>query len=186
MYIPKKTRNKKARHIVEHHFSFTTPYYKDKPYKREIFDSRKHLSFYNNNHPLEFYYKKIFEMIPYVGKTDDPYLEIVRLVNQMYWDFWNNGGGNSGRWAIANDFKKAIRNINTSKDIVLSLERRLSEVYLYLGKGKNFGSVRYGCESQILEALEKLLTDVVYYSSKYFYPNEIEKLEKEIKEPYQI
>jgi len=46
-----------------------------------------------------------------------------------------------------------------------------------MGRGKNFGWVRPYCENQHMEAMEHLLTDIVYYTTKVLFPQDIVELE---------
>ena len=68
-------------------------------------------------------------------------------------------------------------------DVVRSLERRLSDVFELMGKGRNFGWVRPYYENDHMLAVEHLLTDVVYYTSKILFEDYVLELEK-IEDPY--
>jgi len=172
--------------IVKHHFTYTTPIYisdySGNEY-HESFNYRQHKNFWCDNHPLEELYKKLNALVPHSGECEDPRMEAFRLIKNAHVDCYNNGTGNACRWAVTPEFKKSIRKLGLSTDIVKSLERRLSDVFELMGKGRNFGWVRPYHENEHMKAVEHLLTDVVYYTGKVLFEDYVLELEK-VEDPY--
>jgi hypothetical protein len=169
--------------IVEHNFTYKTPM--NSVGYRDGFNYRKHVNFWCCNHPLNSIYKKVFEFVPAMGESDIPQVEMLRLVCNMHYDAYNNGGGNSGRWSISQKFKKAIRQSKLDKEVILSLEQRLSDVFKEVGRGRNFGWIPDYNTSNAFHAIELLLTDVVYYAGMHFFPEDVILLDETIKNKYE-
>ena len=52
-----------------------------------------------------------------------------------------------------------------------SLEYRPTEVYSYMGRGRNFGCVAPGCEGYLRKEMEELMTDVIYRKNRQNTPS---------------
>lgn len=88
------------------------------------------------------------------------------LAGAMYYDFYNNGGGNAGRWSVSTEFKSAIRKAKLEDHVIKHLENRLSEVFTYIKKGRSFGWPMEGEKNRLARALEELNNDLVYLCGK--------------------
>lgn len=115
---------------------------------------------------------------------DTPLIEAFSLVNNMVYDYYQNGGGNSYRWAISKDFQK-----NLNKCIKLdyiswkektSLVFRLQDVHPHIGRGRSFGIVQNNLACK--HALELLLIDTLYYVGRTIFPNENVYIQEKTKE----
>jgi hypothetical protein len=128
------------------------------------FRSENHNNFWSKTNELQSSYDTLVDKLPIVGECKTPRMETFRLVCNMYYDLYNNGGGNSCRWAISKSFKSSIRKAKFSKEVVSHLEDRLSDVFEYVARGKNFGWPTDMSQCQF--AVEKLMTDVVYHCGR--------------------
>lgn len=171
--------------LVKHFFTFTTPTQEGRTFP-ERFDYRVHKNFWSLNHPLHDVLVELLKLTPATTSCPNPHNSVLQFINNIYYDLYNNGGGNASRWIITTPFKKCIRRAKLPKEEILSLENRLSEVFVFVGKGKNFGWPRPGCETDLKEAVESLLTDVVYFYGKKHYPELICKEIKKRDKPYEI
>lgn len=66
-------------------------------------------SFWCENHPLSAVADKLTAMVPHSGCADDVVVEVYRLAQNCYYDLYNNGGGNTGRWRMKRELKSAMR-----------------------------------------------------------------------------
>ncbi len=169
--------------IMQHYFTYTTPKDSDGIY-HEGFNYRHHKNFWCRNHPLEDVYQKLYTLVPAQYEAEDPCGEVIRLVTNAYYDLYNNGAGNRGRWSITPEFKRAIRQTGMNREAILTLEQRLSDVFSYMGRGKNFGCVPDGYERVLMHEMEKLLTDAVYFCGLEHCPELVAKIQAENTEPY--
>jgi hypothetical protein len=156
--------------IIKHPFTYTLP--------ADIytFDYQKHDNLCFEKHPLNELALKIEKTIPRTGASDIPAANPYRLISTAYHDCYHNGGGNADRWTITKDFKKAIRAAKFDREVIKSLEQRLSNVFSQMCKGRRFGFPQYGYEKQWMFNLEILFTDVVYYCSEKMFPDELQAL----------
>lgn len=175
----------KHKPIVQHHFTYEIPLKEGQQY-REGFNYREHKNFWCNNHPLEDVYQELYKLVPAQYEAEDPHGEVLRLVTNAYYDCYNNGCGNSGRWSITPKFKRAIRQAGLSREVILTLEQRLSNVFSYMARGKNFGWVCEGYEYAHMHEMELLMTDVVYFCGMSYCPELVLQLIQEMPEPYKL
>lgn len=141
-------------------------------------------TFSNGTHPLQDIDKKISAMMPLMGDNMDARVLPCAIVNRMYYDTYNNGTGNAGRWSVTKEYKKALRNAGFGRDVIRSLEQRLSEVFSYMKRGRNFGCVQEHYEFNHKEALEMLATDLVYFTAQILFPEDLKALEASNPNPY--
>lgn len=68
--------------------------------------------------------------------------------------------------------------------MILTLEQRLSNVFSYVCRGRNFGWAKSGCENILMHELELLMTDAVYFCGLEYCPELVAKAKHENPEPY--
>jgi hypothetical protein len=146
----------------------------------------EHPTFFGKNNALESLLTLVSEQIPARHEADKPSIELVRLVKNMYWDFYNNGGGNSPHWSIYQPFSRALRQSGLPKGVCEALLTRLSLVFRYIGRGARFGWPRLGLENLLGYALECLLTDVVYYAAVLELPEALADFKRENPPPQSV
>lgn len=127
---------------------------------------------WDKNHPLTEIFNKLYNFTAkHMDKTEDhkihsPLLKMAALINVMYHDFNNNGGGNACCWSISKEFKRAIRAAKLPRDVIKHLDARLSDVYRYVARGYSFGFPVDGFEHELGQNLEKLIVDTTYFAAK--------------------
>jgi len=111
------------------------------------------------------------------GEIITPVYKAQALLNVMYFDLYNNGGGNASRWSITKPWKKKLTEAGFSPEVKRHLAARLSKVFTYMCRGRNFGWVQDGCDTSIKIAMEALITDMVYFSAKKLNLESLKRLE---------
>lgn len=116
------------------------------------------------------------KLVPHSGSADNPMVNAHRLAMNMLYDMYNNGGGNACRWSITKEFKQSIRKAKLDRLVIKSLEKRLSEVFKYVCRGRNFGWPQDGQEALLRYKIECFATDVIYYAAEKEFPEKLKEL----------
>lgn len=123
-------------------------------------------SFWSENNPLTKVSKDLEQLTINDKELKDPLLRIISFSSAMYRDLYHNGGGRSELWAISKPFKKAIREAGLPREVIKSLEARLSKAFYFVARGRGFGLPRIGCKIALMYYMEKFASDCVYYVAK--------------------
>lgn len=128
--------------------------------------------------------------IPSSGVSDNPLLEMHRILDNLSYDWYNNGGGNEIRWLsfehsvnggdeISNHvrFRNALKESSLDKDAKKIINQHYMDLKKVTGKyGKS-----NKCEEEDFENMLALLRDnVSYYVAKEMHPKEVRLLEVQL------
>lgn len=133
-------------------------------------DFLKENNLWYSKHPLTEVYRNISN-IP--NSDDKPLISCFNLASNMLYDFYNNGGGNNSQWTISKKIDRLLNKAITAKhinsDIKYSIKKRLSNIFEYTGKGRNFS--RPNNELYCRYKLEQFYVDIVYYCGLVYCPD---------------
>lgn len=142
------------------------------PAGAEIFNYQEHVNFWNSDHPLAAEAKKLSQKVPMSGESDEPVIEVFRLAQNLYYDLYNNGGGNQCRFDIYDEFKAAVNNAfgNAAmfdapvpcEDGSIHIMSTFHDVWMSMSHKSWFPKN----EANTLLLAEKFMTEVVYYASE--------------------
>nr|WP_229650342.1 hypothetical protein [Vibrio splendidus]MCC4883009.1 hypothetical protein [Vibrio splendidus] len=170
-----------------HHFSYVNITKDGK--KTWSFDRVNQRTFQNGNHPLFSLCEQALDIFGYQSQDHisiNPSANALRIVNLMMHDTYNNGTGNACYWNKSKEFKKTIRKAGYDKETINHLERLYRNLFDNMMRGRNFGWVRDGSLNCLMESLEILQTDLTYLTAKQMFPSELERLERELPQPYAL
>jgi len=66
----------------------------------------------------------IQDLVPSQGESDKPLIEIFRLLQNAYYDLYNNGGGNEIRWEFVPKIQELLKIIVADKEHKLDLLKK--------------------------------------------------------------
>lgn len=125
--------------------------------------------------------------IPDSGASDNPLLEMHRIIDNLSYDWYNNGGGNEIRWLthehsvdggdeISNHtrFRNALKESSLDKEAKKIINQHYMDLKKVTGK---YGKSNKCAEEDFENKLALLRDNLAYYVAKEIYPKEVKLLE---------
>ncbi|WP_425263299.1 hypothetical protein [Vibrio owensii] len=118
----------------------------------------------------------IDELIPKTGKSDLEAVNAFMVVNEMYYDHFNNGGGNEGRWGNNVEFRKHLKDADIDPDAKKEISKQFTVVHNMTGK--------YGCTKsnegyKFDREIEILMDAILTQTLRKTHPGLVEKVEEQ-------
>lgn len=76
---------------------------------------KKYKTYWDNNGKYNDLVKEIDKKVPDEGASNDNVVEIFRLLQNAYYDLYNNGGGNEHKWNFVEPIKNLLNNVSYDK-----------------------------------------------------------------------